>query len=153
MKARRQTLILDIVDHEPLHSQEQLRRRLHRNGFDATQATISRDIKELGLMKVPLKGGAGGQFKYIEPNLGPMFSSRLHRIIAELVGSVRGSVNQIVLRTPPGGAMMVASAIDSAGWPEVLGTLGGDDTVLVIVDDPDKLSMIMQRFEDMRAES
>jgi transcriptional regulator of arginine metabolism len=62
-------------------------------------------------------------------------------------------VNQIVLRTPPGGAMMVASAIDSAGWPEVLGTLGGDDTVLVIVDDPEKLSMVMQRFEDMRAGS
>ena len=102
-------------------------------------------------MKVPLKGGGGGQFKYVEPNVGPMFSSRLHRIVAELVGSVRGSVNQIVLRTPPGSAMMVASAIDAAGWPEVIGTLGGDDTVLVIVDDPAKLPMIIQRFEDMRA--
>jgi transcriptional regulator of arginine metabolism len=81
-----------------------------------------------------------------------MFSSRLHRIVAELVGSIRGSCNQIVLRTPPGSAMMVASAIDAADWPEVMGTLGGDDTVLVIIDDPDKLPVIMQRFEDMRGE-
>jgi transcriptional regulator of arginine metabolism len=63
---------------------------------------------------------------------------------------VRGSVNQIVLRTPPGSAMMLASAIDGADWTEVIGTLGGDDTVLVILDDPDHLPVIMQRFEDMR---
>jgi transcriptional regulator of arginine metabolism len=149
-KTKRQRAILALIAARPVRSQEELGALLEAQGYEVTQATISRDIKELGLMKVPLKGGAGGQFKYIEPNLGPMFSSRLHRIIAELVGSVRGSVNQIVLRTPPGGAMMVASAIDSAGWPEVLGTLGGDDTVLVIVDDPEKLSMVMQRFEDMR---
>jgi transcriptional regulator of arginine metabolism len=76
----------------------------------------------------------------------------LHRIVAELVGSIRGSVNQIVLRTPPGSAMMLASAIDAADWTEVIGTLGGDDTVLVILDDPDHLPVIMQRFEDMRGE-
>ena len=151
-KTKRQRAILALIAARPVRSQEELGSLLEAQGYEVTQATISRDIKELGLMKVPLKGG-GGQFKYIEPNLGPMFSSRLHRIIAELVGSVRGSVNQIVLRTPPGGAMMVASAIDSAGWPEVLGTLGGDDTVLVIVDDPDKLPMVMQRFEDMRSGS
>ena len=65
-----------------------------------------------------------------------MFSSRLHRMVAELVIQVRSSVNQIVLRTPPGSAMMLAAAIDGADWPEILGTLGGDDTVLVIVDRP-----------------
>jgi transcriptional regulator of arginine metabolism len=61
-------------------------------------------------------------------------------------------VNQIVLRTPPGSAMLVASAIDEADWPEVLGTLGGDDTVLVILEDPAKLPVVKQRFEDMRSE-
>jgi len=152
-KTKRQRAILALIAARPVRSQEELATLLEQQGYEVTQATISRDVKELGLMKVPLRGGNGGQFKYIEPNLGPMFSSRLHRIIAELVGSVRGSVNQIVLRTPPGSAMMVASAIDAADWPEVLGTLGGDDTVLVVIDNPDKLLMIMQRFEDMRAGS
>jgi transcriptional regulator of arginine metabolism len=77
-------------------------------------------------------------------------SVRQGRIVAELIVSVRGSVNQIVLRTPPGSAMMVASAVDNAEWPEVLGTLGGDDTVLVLLSDPEKLPVVMQRFEDMR---
>jgi hypothetical protein len=95
------------------------------------------------LMKVPLKGGAGGQFKYVEPNLGKtdvlLALAPHHRRTRR---QREGSVNQIVLRTPPGSAMMVASAIDGAGWPEVLGTLGGDDTVLVIIDDPDKLTVV-----------
>src|SRR5471032_3518868 len=135
-KTKRQRAILSLIAARPVRSQDELGFLLEQQGYEVTQATISRDIKELGLMKASLKGGAGGQFKYVEPNIGPMFSSRLHRIVAELVGSVRGSVNQIVLRTPPGSAMMLASAIDSAGWTEVLGTLGGDDTVLVIIDDP-----------------
>jgi transcriptional regulator of arginine metabolism len=151
-KTKRQRAILALIAARPVRSQEELAMLLESQGYDVTQATISRDIKELGLMKVPLKGGGGGQFKYVEPSVGPMFASRLHRIVAELVASVRGSVNQIVLRTPPGSAMMVASAIDNAAWPEVMGTLGGDDTVLVLVDDPAKLPMIMQRFEDMRSE-
>ena len=150
-KTKRQRAILALIAARPIRSQEELAMLLEQQGYEATQATISRDVKELGLMKVPLKGGGGGAFKYVEPSQGPMFASRLHRIVAELISSVKGSVNQIVLRTPPGSAMMVASAIDNAEWPEVLGTLGGDDTILVIIDDPAKLPIIMQRFEDMRA--
>ena len=150
-KTKRQRAILALIAARPVRSQDELAMLLELQGYEVTQATISRDIKELGLMKVPLKGATGGQFKYVEPSIGPTFTSRLHRIVAELVLSVRGSVNQIVLRTPPGSAMMVASAIDAAGWNEVIGTLGGDDTVLVIIDDPAKLPMIVQRFEDMRA--
>ena len=151
-KTKRQRAILSLIAARPVRSQEELGFLLEQQGYEVTQATISRDIKELGLMKASLKGGAGGQFKYVEPNIGPMFSSRLHRIVAELVGSVRGSVNQIVLRTPPGSAMMLASAIDSAGWTEVIGTLGGDDTVLVICEKPEQVPMVMQRFEDMRGD-
>lgn len=152
-KTKRQRAILALIAARPVRSQDELAMLLELQGYDVTQATISRDIKELGLMKVALKGGAGGQFKYVEPSVGPAFSSRLHRIVAELVIAVRGSLNQIVLRTPPGGAMMLASAIDSAGWSEVIGTLGGDDTVLVICEKPETMPMVMQRFEDMRAES
>ncbi|GAC1533472.1 MAG: arginine repressor [Candidatus Velthaea sp.] len=151
-KTKRQRAILSLIAARPVRSQDELGLLLEQQGYEVTQATISRDIKELGLMKVPLKGGAGGQFKYVEPNVGPMFSSRLHRVVSELVVSVRGSVNQIVLRTHPGSAMMLASAIDGAGWTEVIGTLGGDDTVLVICERSEVMSMVMQRFEDMRGE-
>ena len=95
----------------------------------------------------------GTQFKYVEPGLHASYASRLHRVIAELVRDCRGSLNQIVLRTPPGSGMLVASAIDEAAWPEILGTLGGDDTVLVILDDPANLPVVKQRFEDMRADT
>ena len=152
-KTKRQRAILSLIAARPVRSQDELAMLLELQGYEVTQATISRDIKELGLMKVPLKGGTGGQFKYVEPSVGPTFSSRLHRIVAEMVLSVRGSVNQIVLRTPPGGAMMLASAIDSAGWNEVIGTLGGDDTVLVICEKTETMPMVMQRFEDMRTEN
>ena len=154
MKSTRQRAILSLIATRPIHSQEELAHMLESQGYDATQATVSRDIKDLGLIKVPLKSGngTGTQFKYVEPGLGKSYASRLHRVIAELVRDCRGTVNQIVLRTPPGSAMLVASAIDEAEWPEIMGTLGGDDTVLVILDDPAKLPVVKQRFEDMRSE-
>jgi transcriptional regulator of arginine metabolism len=152
MKTTRQRAILSLIATRPVHSQEELAQFLEQQGYEVTQATVSRDIKDLGLAKVPLKNGngMGTQFKYVEPGLGKGYASRLHRVIAELVRDCRG--NQIVLRTPPGSAMLVASAIDEADWPEVLGTLGGDDTVLVILDDPARLPVVKQRFEDMRSE-
>ncbi len=155
MKTTRQRAILSLIATRPVHSQEELALLLESQGYEVTQATVSRDIKDLGLVKVPLKNGngAGTQFKYVEPGLGRGYASRLHRVIAELVRDVRGSLNQIVLRTPPGSAMLVASAIDEAEWSEILGTLGGDDTVLVILEDPAKLPVVRQRFEDMRSEN
>ncbi len=148
-KTKRQRAILALIAARPVRSQDELAALLEQQGYEVTQATVSRDIKELGLMKTPLKGGA---FKYVEPTVGPAFSSRLHRVVAELVVAVRSSLNQIVLRTHPGSGMMLAAAIDGADWPEILGTLGGDDTVLVIVEQPEKTAMIAQRFEDMRGE-
>jgi transcriptional regulator of arginine metabolism len=154
MKTTRQRAILSLVAARPIHSQEELAHLLEAQGYDATQATVSRDVKELGLVKVPLKNGDGGtQFKYVEPTGVTPFTGRLHRLIAELVLEVKGSVNQIVLRTQPGSAMMVASGIDSAEWKEIIGTLGGDDTVLIILDDPAHLPVVKQRFIDMRAEN
>lgn len=153
MKSTRQRAILSLIATRPIHSQEELALLLEQQGYEATQATVSRDIKELGLVKVPLKNGNGNaQFKYVEPGMGPTFTSRLHRLIAELVTEVKGSVNQIVMRTPPGSASLVASGIDSAEWREVIGTIAGDDTVLVILDDPKNLPVVKQRFLDMRSE-
>jgi transcriptional regulator of arginine metabolism len=79
--------------------------------------------------------------------------SRLHRAVAELVTNVDGSVNLIILRTPPGSAMLVASAIDEAGWPEILGTLGGDDTVLTVVRSAEEMPVVKQRFIDLKGSS
>jgi transcriptional regulator of arginine metabolism len=155
MKNTRQRAILSLIATRPVHSQDELAHFLETQGYDVTQATVSRDIKDLGLIKVPLKDGSnfGTQFKYVEPSPGMSYASRLHRVIAELVRDCRGSLNQVVLRTSPGSAMLVASAIDEAAWPEVLGTLGGDDTVLVVLEDPAKLPVVKQRFEDMRSEN
>ncbi len=152
MKDRRQRAILTLVATRPIHSQDELVALLDRQGFSATQATVSRDIKELGLVKVPIKGAddAEGLFKYVVPSATVSYVSRLHRAVAELVLSVEGSVNLIVLRTPPGSAQMVASAIDEAGWPEILGSVGGDDTIMVIVRDPNDMPVIKQRFLDLK---
>jgi transcriptional regulator of arginine metabolism len=154
IKTIRQRAILSLIAGRPVRSQEELAHLLEGQGYEVTQATVSRDIKELGLVKVPLKNGDGAaqQFKYVEPGGGPVYRNRLHRIVAELVVNVRGNGNLIVLRTPPGSAMMVASAVDGAEWPEVMGTIAGDDTVFVAVDRAEQLPMLAQRFEDMRTE-
>ncbi|MDE2573163.1 MAG: arginine repressor [bacterium] len=151
MKSSRHRAILQTIASRPVHSQEELMQHLAEQGFDVTQATVSRDIKELGLLKVPLRNGnGGGSFKYVEPGASREYPSRLHRIVAEFVEQINGSVNLIVLRTPPGSAMMLASAIDVSGWPEIIGTIGGDDTVVVVLASPESLPIVMQRFQDMK---
>lgn len=153
VKERRQRAVLTLVSTRPIRSQEELADLLEAQGFETTQATISRDIKELGLVKVPIKDGSVHQFKYVLPTTEASFTSRLHRLVSELVGSIKSSVNLIVLRTPPGSAMMLAAAIDEAQWPEIIGTIGGDDTILVIVDDPKNTPIIVQRFSDLKESS
>ena len=149
MKTTRQRAIISLIATRPVHSQDELASLLSTQGYETTQATISRDIRELGLVKVPLRDGNGAHFKYVEPSPGPSFSSRLHRVVAELARSVEGSVNLVVLRTAPGSAMMVASAIDEAAWPEIIGTLGGDDTVLAVLADQKYLPVVKQRFIEL----
>jgi transcriptional regulator of arginine metabolism len=151
MKDRRQRAILTLVATRPVHSQEELVALLQRQGFDVTQATVSRDVRELGLTKVPIKLDRGDEiFKYVVPSAAANYASRLHRSMAELVTTIDGSANLIVMHTPPGSAMMVASSIDEAAWPEVLGTIGGDDTILVIVRAPGEMPYVMQRFLDLK---
>ena len=152
MKDRRHRAILTLVATRPVHSQEELASLLESQGFEVTQATVSRDIKELGLAKVPLKAanGSAAQFKYVVPSQTANFASRLHRVVSELVVQVTGTENLIVLRTPPGSAMMLASAIDEGGWVEILGTIGGDDTVLVIVRSSKEQPKVAQRFKDLQ---
>lgn len=154
MKDRRQRAILTLVATRPIHSQDELVTLLQRQGFEVTQATVSRDIKELGLAKVPVKSQRGEEiFKYVVPSAAVSYVSRLHRAVTELVMTVDASINLIVMHTPPGSAMLVASAIDEAAWPEVLGTIGGDDTILVIVRSAEETPLIKQRFLDLKGAS
>src|SRR6476660_1405822 len=130
MKARRQALILELIDRDALHSQEQLRRRLRQRGLDATQATISRDIKELGLVK---RAGDGAyQRPGVETPDPETALTALERAVAEFLRTVDRGQQLVVSRTGPGQAQTLAIALDRARLPEVVGTIGGDDTILVI---------------------
>lgn len=153
MKDRRQRAILTLVATRPIHSQEELVALLQRQGFEVTQATVSRDVKELRLTKVPIKDENGDVFKYVVPSAATNYVSRLHRAMAELSTTITASLNSIVIHSAPGSAMMLASAIDEAGWPEVLGTIGGDDTILVIVRSAEETPHLMQRFLDLKAQN
>ena len=145
MKARRQALILDIVDREPLHSQEQLRRRLHKRGFDATQATISRDIKELGLVK---RAGDGAYQRPGVDTTNPETALvALERAAAEFLRRVERVQQLVVIRTGVGQAQPLAIAIDRAQLPEAVGSIGGDDTILVIARDGRRAAALVKRLE------
>jgi transcriptional regulator of arginine metabolism len=152
MKDRRQRAILTLVATRPIHSQEELVALLQRQGFEVTQATVSRDVKELRLTKVPITSQNGDAFKYVVPSAAANYVSRLHRSMAELSTTVAASANLIVIHSAPGSAMMLASAVDEAGWPEVLGTIGGDDTILVVVRSAEETSFVKQRFLDLKGE-
>lgn len=130
MKHYRQSAILDLVTQEAIASQDQLRRRLRAKGFNATQATISRDIKELGLVK----RAADGAYRRpgAEPDQRGSTDAAVRRAVADYLRRLDLVQQLIVLRTDPGLAQPLALAIDRAELAEVVGTVAGDDTVLVI---------------------
>ena len=137
--AGRRQLILDILGHRSVRSQGELREILSRDGFEITQATLSRDLVELGAVKVR----EGKTLVYAVPALGgdrtvraapahDEVTSRLRRQCEELLVTARPSANLVVLRTPVGAANYLAAALDQADEPEILGTIAGDDTVMII---------------------
>ena len=129
MKARRQTAILELIAGGQIHSQEQLRTRLKGRGYTVTQATLSRDIRELGLVKSP---DGGYRQQGAEPVVPPSAGVALQRALAEYASGVACVQQLIVVRTGPGMAQPLALAIDRARLDEVVGTLAGDDTILVV---------------------
>lgn len=153
MKARRQAAIVDLVTGEAIRNQEQLRRRLQQHGFDVTQATLSRDIKELGLVK----RAADGAYQAAPDDDGsapPSDATRLalQRALVEYLAGIQQSQQLLVLRTGPGEAQPLALAIDRARVADVLGTIAGDDTVLVIARDRRAARRVGLHFEGLAAE-
>jgi len=145
MKARRQAVILELVDREALHSQDHLRRRLHRRGFDATQATISRDIKELGLVK---RAGDGAYQRPGVDTTNPQTArTALERATAEFLRRAERVQQLVVIRTGVGQAQPLALAIDRAQLTEAVGTIAGDDTILVIARDGRRAAALVRRLE------
>ena len=146
MKSRRQAIILELVDGEPLHSQERLRRRLHQRGFEATQATISRDIKELGLVK---RAGDGAyQRQGVEARNPASTMSALEHAAAEFLRRVDRVQQLVVIRTGAGQAQPLALAIDRARLAETVGTIAGDDTILVIAKDTRRAAAFAKRLSE-----
>ena len=145
-KAARQKAILELLHKGPIESQEELQGFLAKRGFEAGQATLSRDIRELGLVKtydgyMPASGVSAAE---------PVLPS-VSRLVREFVVEVRLAQNLLVLKTSVGSAQPVAAAVDAEDWREVVGTLGGDDTILVISQDNKTAQQLARRIEGMLA--
>lgn len=145
MKARRQAAILELIGTEQMHSQEQLRTRLRARGHRVTQATLSRDIRDLGLVKRSSDGAYMAQDA--EPQASPNAGMALQKAMAEYASTVACVQQLIVVRTGPGLAQPLALAIDRARLEEVVGTLAGDDTILVISQDAKHARALAKQLE------
>ncbi len=150
-RAGRQARIVAILSTRAVHSQSELAALLADEGIEVTQATLSRDLEELGAVK--LRGPDGGGGTYIVPEDGSPVrgvaggTERMARLLGELLVSTDASGNLAVLRTPPGAAHYLASAIDRAALPEVVGTIAGDDTVVVVAREPMTGAQLAARFD------
>jgi transcriptional regulator of arginine metabolism len=153
-KGARQQLIVDLLTRHPVRSQTELGELLAGAGLHVTQATLSRDLLDLDAVKVRTASGAlvyavpaegGDRTPRAAPETGAS-EARLARLCTELLVSALAAANLVVLRTPPGAAPLLASAIDKAGVPHVVGSIAGDDTILVIADDPANGPAVAQRF-------
>jgi transcriptional regulator of arginine metabolism len=140
-RSARQARIAELIEAQSITSQTQLAALLAESGIEVTQATLSRDLEELGAVK--LRGSDGAPASYVlPPENAPLrpaqaAPARLARLLADLLTHAEGSANLAVLRTPPGAAQFLASALDKVGLPDVLGTIAGDDTLLVVSRQPD----------------
>ena len=149
MKRRRQQAILDLVRKESLGSQGAILDRLREQGFEVTQPTVSRDLEELGLVRAR---DDRGQLRYVPPGEATTNGhgvERLHRVLAEFVLQLEASRNIVVVRTPPGSANTVAQVIDQVGLEDVIGTVAGDDTILVVTREGVRGTTVLRRLQEL----
>lgn len=147
MKSKRQDEIVRLISSEDIETQEELVSQLRSMGYKVTQATVSRDIRELRLIKVAAKGGG---FKYAKPDRHETaVSERLTRILTDSLVQVDSSGNIIVVKTLSGSANVAAEALDNLGWPEILGTIAGDNTVFIVVRNESDAVEITDRIRSL----
>ena len=147
-KRDRHRTILEIVESDPIGSQEELRQRLLTRGMEVTQSTLSRDLHELRLARVPTDDG----MRYVPTESGAEAEHgrlALESLLPQLFDRIDGVGELIVLHTLPGGAQPVAAAFDAARWPDVLGTVGGDDTILIICRSAAARERITRRVQEL----
>ncbi len=147
MKSARQIAILDIIAESAIETQEELADALRSHGFQVTQATVSRDIKELRLVKAL---SADGIYRYVtsEKNENSL-NERLIRMFSDTVISIDHAYNQIVIKTMTATASIAAETIDSLQWPEILGTIAGENTILMIVRSVEEVKAVLDRLNAM----
>lgn len=147
MKSARQIAILEIIAEQPVETQEDLADALRSHGFQVTQATVSRDIKELRLVKAL---SADGSYRYVTSDKNEnTLNERLIRMFSETVISISYAYNQIVLKTLSASASIAAETIDSLQWPEILGTIAGENTILMIVRSVEEVPAVVERLNVM----
>ena len=150
-KSQRQRMIADWLREQKVGSQEELVARLSLAGIAATQATVSRDLLELGAVKLKREG----TIRYVMPDQvdSNHAAAKLDRLLAEWVDAIIPAGNLLVLKTPPGSANLVANALDSAGLGEVAGTLAGDDTIFVAISDGTNPHVVAEMLQRRRSEA
>jgi len=152
-RVARQARIVELITQRAVHSQSELLALLEAEGIGSTQATLSRDLDELGAVK--LRGADGGTPVYVIPDDGSPVrgieggTARLARLLGELLVSADASGNLAVLRTPPGAAHYLASALDRAALHDVVGTIAGDDTLLVVAREPVIGAQLVARLREL----
>lgn len=147
MKNARQTAILSIIERNDIETQEELALMLKERGIEVTQATVSRDIKELRLLKVL---SSNGKYKYAtSDNAEHGVSERLVRMFVDSVLTINSSGSLIIIRTLSGSASTAGEAIDSMRWPEILGTISGDNTIFVAVRSQGETPVVVDKLQDM----
>jgi transcriptional regulator of arginine metabolism len=149
MKQLRQRAIRDLVEQRPIRTQQELAEALRERGFRTTQATISRDVAELGLIK---SGRRGAQAYAIPPRLREAETTgedRVRTLLMDMPVEIREAGTVLVLKTLPGSAHPLAAALDRARWPEVVGSIAGDDTVFVAFGDRGGLGRVRRRLEEL----
>ena len=147
MKSSRQIAILEIIAEKAIETQEELADELRGRGFQVTQATVSRDIKELRLVKTMSQSGS---YQYATADkTDNTLSERLIRMFSDTVVSMASAYNQIIIKTMTASADVAAETIDSLQWPEILGTIAGENTILIIVRSIDEVKPVMERINAM----
>jgi transcriptional regulator of arginine metabolism len=144
-KQERHQAIREVVAAHAVASQEELRRQLHRKGWDVTQSTLSRDLRELRLARIP-DGQGRARYAFPENGTSDVALARLERMLPELLVGVEGVQVLVVARTMKSGAQPVAEALDQLEWPDVAGTIAGDDTVLIICRSTDGRERVVRKL-------
>lgn len=146
MRSGRQAAILEIISQKEIETQEELCAELNKRNYSVTQATVSRDIKELRLFKV---AGAEKKYRYAYIDDGNnKISPKMHNLFRECVLSIRSASNQVVIKTLRGNGSNAGMIVDKLNLPEVLGSIAGDDTLLIVATDEEKAKIVVEKLNE-----